>query len=311
MSPKRQGDVPSFLKMGQRLKDTAIALAAEHYAASSFLGNAEILLNEGDVESQWREMYNELEGDPYIPQIDRSYLYNQRDNLKTWLRISATEIIAKAKRQYPDQHFPEQLDEQIVELATSRGRGRPSLDPEEVERRRLEKEANPGRGKGRPALNLTDEQKAERAAMRALNPDAPRMGRPPGAAKTKATAPSRPRLRRVVPPVEDVEAQAARDVGQDSRTLLTLEALKRMVENGTMTEERYQERLSEILGATSLESHMLGVVSRTKETVVPEKSDREFIRKRVEEDSVESQMEDIGTLFPLLALQEEDGLLNP
>ena len=89
MAHRRQGDMPSYLRLPERVKSTAIYLAAEHFAASSFLGNAEILLHQGDTDSQWSEMYKEMMEDTYIPAVERAELWQQREKLKSYIGISS------------------------------------------------------------------------------------------------------------------------------------------------------------------------------------------------------------------------------
>tara|TARA_B100000749_G_scaffold32689_1_gene22713 strand:+ start:2608 stop:3660 length:1053 start_codon:yes stop_codon:yes gene_type:complete len=312
MSPKREGDMPSFMRMSSQVKQVAIELAAEHLAASSFLGSPEILLNQGDTDSQWSTMWQEMMDDTYIPEVDRSYLHNQRENLKKWIAISTTEIRSKASKKYPDIS----LEAQVVELPQGRGRGRPSLEPEEVERRRLEREASPtfGRGRGRPAM--TEEEKADAAAQRLIDPSRPRLGRPSGTIK-KLPPPdpnvkiiNAQRMRKAVDPIERVELEAAKLVGQDPRTQLKVEALTAMlsqyypdwiddegnVQPGEpkLTQERYNEKMTELLGDEDWK-YGLDVVTTPKSSTVPAKPVRLFVQRPVVDESKDaiSSMEDL------------------
>ena len=226
MAHRRQGDMPSYLRLPERVKSTAIYLAAEHFAASSFLGNAEILLHQGDTDSQWSEMYKEMMEDTYIPAVERAELWQQREKLKSYIGISVTEIKNIARRSQPD--IP--VEAQLVELPPSRGRGRPPLDPEvKAERARLaaiERLTSPTRGRGRPPL--TDEERADRAMGITKDPNAPARprGRPPGSRNVKTS--KGVRMVRVIPPIESVETGAQR------------EAAKEFFEEYGMTEEDYR-----------------------------------------------------------------------
>ena len=254
MARRRQGDMPSYLRLPERVKSTAIYLAAEHFAASSFLGNPEILLHQGDTDSQWSEMYKEMMEDTYIPAVERGELWNQREKLKSYIGISVTEIKSQARRLKPD--IP--IEAQLVELPPSRGRGRPPLDPEvKTERARLaeiERLTDPTRrGRGRP--RLTDEEKADRAMGIIKDPNAPvrPRGRPLGSKNVKTSQGQR--MVRVVPPIESVETGAER------------EAAKEFFEIYGMTEQDYREL------------HGIGQ-SKEHGQAVPEKPVREYQKVR-------------------------------
>ena len=117
-------------------------------------------------------------------------------------------------------------------------------------------------------------------------------------------------MRKAVDPIERVELEAARLVGQDPRTQLKVEALTAMLsqyypdwidDEGNvrpggpkLTQERYNEKMTELLGEEDWK-YGLDVVTTPKSSTVPAKPIRLFAPRPVVDESkdVISSMEDL------------------